>query len=518
MARRIVFVASVVLSLILILVLSFLKLNKRLEDDMNALIESSKRQNASALADESEDTATHFESNKEGLIKLADDETFITSVTTDINEDGLSDEIVAVKKLLNPSVYLILATQQSEKSSYMRLLEIKTNVTLPQSLFVYTIQLQNSLPAIVCEGMGANKEKKLSIYLIKEVANSRQKSEEDADVPLAVEAIGQFSANIQIQMQDRRTTTIGQLEDYSIETYSLAEPSANTSSQIRREYQWDASVARFLKVGEETIKAKKEEDSRLKNLKNASIDTYRKHLSGLWYMPRTVGENARYLYYDKKANHFIFHIGNVQEIFDVSNMFARRLGVSVVTVNTAIPTIKRRIEVEIDDAEEVQLKVTEDVATLRINTASPWSGRYRKKQNTFSSLPREVSSLYKELKDIIHNSVGTWASEEGTLKINNATYHLKIGKREEKGFLNLMELYDKCVIEMKSLNNEKSLFLAELLYDESENTAESEPVESKKDEAVSQMLTPTLSLTPATLTFAKLEAKGKPIMFTELRN
>lgn len=501
MAKRIIFFVTVVLSSVLILVLFFLKLNKRVEDDMNALIKSSRLEKEASLSQEKGDGGAELEANKDGVIKLGDDEVFISSISADVNEDGLADEIVAVKKQLNPSIYLVLAVQNSRKDSYERVLEVKTNVLVPQSLFFYTIQLQNSLPAIVCEGIGGNREKKLSIYLIKEDASKVRAGKTEASSSLSFVTLAQFSSDIQIQIQDKRTTTIGQLEDYSIETYSFAENTDNAFNQIRREYRWDENAGQFIKVGEERLKAKKEEDAQLKDLKNASLETYKKHLSGLWYMPRTVGENVRYLYYDKVANHLIFHIGGVQEIFEISNMFARRLGLSIVTVNVAIPTIKRRIEVEINRADEVQLRVTEDVATLRIHTASPWSGMYRKKQNTFSEQGREVSPLYEQLKTIVSTAVITWASEEGTLKMNNSTYYLKIGKKEEKGFLCLMDLNGKYAIEMKSVNNKKSLFIAELEQTKSEDGGV-EPL--------------TLRLTPASLLFAKVEVTGKPIVFKEL--
>lgn len=501
MIKRIIFFSSVALSGVLILVLVFLKLNKRLEDDMNALIQSSVLQNETSTVEGKNRNSAELDANKTGVLSQEDGEVFITSITADINEDGLEDEVIAINKPVSPSVYLVFAVQTSQKGLYKRVLEIKTNVLVPQSLFFYTIQLQNSLPAIVCEGIGTNRDKTFSMYLIKEDLNRADANRTDNSFALSFKTIAQFSSDIQIQLQDRRTTTIGQLDDYSIETYSFVESGENGFNQIRREYRWDANVAQFLKVSEEQIKGKREEDSKLKNLKGASLETYKKHFSGLWYMPRTVGENARYLYYDKKANHLIFHVGSVQEIFEINNMFARSLGLSILTVNSAIPTIKRRIEVEINNAEELQLKVIEDVATLRINATSPWSGLYRRRQNTFNQELQEASAGYKELKAIINNSIATWVSEESTLKLNHSTYNLKSGKKEEKGFIHVIDLNGKYGIEMKSVNNKRTLFVAEL--------------EHIKDEE-GDIPKVTLKLTPASLNFAKVELKGKSIVFTEL--
>ena len=80
-----------------------------------------------------------------------------------------------------------------------------------------------------------------------------------------------------------------------------------------------------------------------------------------------------------------------------------------------------------------------------------------------------------------------------------------MGKKEEKGFLSLMNLNGKYAIQMKSINNKRTFFVAELEHTKKEGKGENEKA------------TPlTLKLTPATLSFAKVETKGKPIMFKEL--
>ena len=56
-------------------------------------------------------------------------------------------------------------------------------------------------------------------------------------------------------------------------------------------------------------------------------------------MPTTIGDSLRYLYYDKRSDNFIFHIGNIEEIYVIQNMFARRFGFSIIADNSSISSL-----------------------------------------------------------------------------------------------------------------------------------------------------------------------------------
>lgn len=493
MSKRIIFVISILISVVIIIVLFILKFTNTQQSNLPTLSEHVGGKNSGNSIRENDITQ---ESYDEALIKLNSDETYISSVSTDLNEDGLKDEIIAVKKSLNPSIYLILAIQEKEKNGYKKTAEIKTSVLVPTSIFFYTLQLQDSLPAIVCTGVGLNREQILSIYMIKE----------DSQKNISFENIATFSADIQVQLQDKRTTTIGSLLDYSIETYNFESEKENNLEQIRAEYKWNASLNRFIKVSEEKMQGKRIEDSILKELRSGSQNTYKQYLFGLWYMPKTVGENTRYFYYDKNSNRFIFYIGEIEEIYNVQNMFVRHYGFSIVTDNSAISSIKRRIEIDIKAAEEIQVRVIEDVASLKINATSNWNGLYRKKQNVSTpSVPEEEES-YTELKDVLYNSKKTWITDNVTLKTYGNSYTMKLTDREEKGTYNIITVNTKNVIQTKSITNDRAFYIVEL---ENEKNSTTEATENKKPAV--------LKLIPSTFTLSKIEPNGnKPLVFKEL--
>ena len=486
MTKRVVFVVSVLFSIILIVVMLIIKFSMPQEAET---VHSTENIDIKTLevTQENVDIDSGI-SEDDSLIKLESDETYITSFSTDLNEDGLLDEVIAVKKLLTPPIYLILAIQQ-QKDVYKKVVEIKSPVVVPSSVFFYTIQLQKSLPAIVCEGIGLNKERTLSIYLIKEDGNSQ----------LYIENIASFSSDIQLQLQDHRNTTIGSLEDYSIEAYSFDSNDESNLKQKRTEYTWNANVNAFIKTKEENIQGSKIDASMLQELRQGSLDAYKQYLYGLWYMPKTVGEDIRYIYYDKNTNMLIFHIGDIEEIYHIENMFIRRLGFSIVAVSTSISTIKRRIEIYITNIEELQLKVIEDVASLKINTTSNWTGLYRKKQNTFNSSVKKAPESFDELKAILCEANITWIGEDILLSTTNNSYTIQQDQKEEKGIFNLTIIKDQYVMEMKS-NSTRTFYVIEIEHNKRIDPQTKELIDS--DELM-------LKLIPCTFLFSKIEKDEK---------
>lgn len=483
MTKRILFLTGIIFAIALIIILLFLKLKTN-------KIEKIIQTNEAILTTEQEETYEE-KTEEKALIQLNSDETYISSFSSDLNEDGLLDEIIAVKKMLQPSIYLILAIQNPDNESYKKTLEIKTSVLIPSSLDIYTIQLQHSLPLIVCTGLGLNNNQTMSLYLVKQSNNES----------ISYDTIASLNADIQLQIQDHRTTTIGSLDDYSLHSYNFE--TSTTLDQIHSEYKWIATANKFIKINEEKIKGNKIENPILKELKTGSLEAYKNYLSGVWYMPKTVGDNIRYLYYDKNNNNFIFHIGNIEEIYTIQNMFARRFGFSIIAENSSISSIKRRIEIDVKNIDEIQLKVVENIASLKITASSNWDGLYRKKKNIFTQPQVEEPHSYLELKAIFSNSTITWINENGFLRTNGSSYILKHNDKEEKGLFNLIIVDDKNIMQTKSDANQKSFYIVEIIK------------EQNKEENVEEL---SVKLTPVNFMLSKVEAiNSPPYIFKELK-
>ncbi|MGP1437954.1 MAG: pallilysin-related adhesin [Treponema sp.] len=487
MTKQILFLIGIILSVSLIIVLLLFKFNSNQSKPVE-IHEQETSSNQLIDKNNSKDNT-----DEKSLIKLSSDETYISSFTTDLNEDGLLDEIVAVKKMLQPSIYIILALQNPDEKTYKKVLEIKTTVLVPSSLDVYSIQLLHSLPLIVCSGLGLNNEQSMSLYLVKQSNNEN----------IICDNIASLNASIQVQIQDHRTSTIGSLDDYSFHAYDFETKDNTTLNQIHSEYKWIATANKFIKINEEKIQGNKIENPILKELRTGSLEAYKNYLGGVWYMPTTIGDNLRYLYYDKYNNRFIFHIGNIEEIYVIQNMFARRFGFSIIANNSSISSIKRRIEIDVKNIDEIQLKVIENIASLKITTSSNWDGLYRKKKNIFTQAQVEESLPYLEMKSIFSNSSITWINAEGFLRTSGSSYILKYDGKEEKGLFNLMMFNNKNIMQTKSETNKKSFYIIEIIK------------EQNKEENSEEL---SIKLTPINFMFSKIELKNEEAyIFKELK-
>ena len=150
-----------------------------------------------------------------------------------------------------------------------------------------------------------------------------------------------------------------------------------------------------------------------------------------------------------------------------------------------------------------QVKVIENIASLKITTSSNWDGLYRKKKNVFTQTQIEEPLSYLELKAIFSNSTITWINEDGFLRTNGSSYILRHDGKEEKGLFNLMIVDDKNIMQTKSEENKKSFYIAEIIKDKNE------------EENVEEL---SIKLTPIKFMFSKIEViNDEPIIFKELK-
>lgn len=420
------------------------------------------------------------------FIELNKDEIFVDALSADLNGDGAEDQIIAIKKMLDPFVYLIPSVQNPITKEVSRITEIKTNITLPKSLSFYTIDLQDSLPALVYSGMSTDKSRILVIYFIK-------MNKQDI---LSFNMAADLRADVQIEMIDGREALRGTLNDYRIHTYNFDPAAPDTLNQIKTEYKWNDSTNRFVKINEIKIPGEKIESSFFRKLSSGSAETFKEFLSGLWFQPTSLGV-ARSLYFDDVNNVFIFHVDNIQEIYNITSILPRRYGVSLITSNKSISSIKRRIEIELKSVEEISLRVVEDVARLKIGTASNWDGIYRKKSSHINSINKDKEEPLHERN--IFSESSQWVNDSGYFKTEMFSYKIKTEAAEETGLFNFVKTKNFTVMQLRSSKGENSFYT----------------VETERDKNSGKIL---LKMTPVNIGFYGAEANGgQTLIFEEVQ-
>ena len=257
------------------------------------------------------DNTTFDESRAQPLIVLEKDETFLQALSVDINKDGTSDQICAIKKNSEPNIYLVPGIQNPQNGDYTRLQAIRTGVTQTRTLLFYSIDIiGDRTNALVCSGMTAENLQLLAVYI--PVTGS--------DGKLAFSAVADLRSDGSINIQETNRSDAYNLgltsgDSYPISTYSSDPDAPETLDQIERVYRWDKTLKRYELASQSKIEGKRIESKLMNKLQDGDIGSFESFLGGLWYMTSTSDSKSRYIYFDTAEREIIFHNGATEEIY-----------------------------------------------------------------------------------------------------------------------------------------------------------------------------------------------------------
>lgn len=390
------------------------------------------------------------------FLELFNDEVFIDAISDDLNEDGIEDQVIAVKKLLDPFLYLIISIQNPITQRWERFEEIRTSITQPKSLTFYIMNLAKDPKTLVYSGMTSDNRQVLSIQTIKK----------DTDGIIQLLQIADLHADMQIQIREIETLEEGpsSLSAYRVYTYNSDPSAPNTLNQIETEYTWNAKEQKYEQGLQKLIPGEKIEIQLLRKLQSGSMESFIDFLSGLWFHTDNNRGRGRSVYFDKNDNNIIFNLDNVEEIYQIKNTLPRRYGLFFTTNNKSIPNIIRRVEIEIKGVDEIQVRVIENVARIKFGTESLWNGKYKKNINLPAASVNQKENNAEKIKKMLFKSVNQWkkADNNRILQFEGNSYSIQEGEYTESGHFNVMEINDKTILQMKSDKNINKFYLIEL--------------------------------------------------------
>ncbi|UTC64851.1 pallilysin-related adhesin [Treponema sp. OMZ 788] len=389
------------------------------------------------------------------FLELLNDEAFVDAISDDLNEDGVEDQIIAVKKLLDPFLYLLISIQNPITQKWDRVEEIRTTITQPKSLTFYIMNLTEDPKSLIYSGMTSDNRQVLSIQTITKNNNG--------SVQLA--QIADLHADMQIQIKEIETQeeTVSSLSSYRVYTYNSDPSAPNTLNQIETEYTWNAKTKKYEEGLQKTIPGEKIEVQLLRKLQSGNMESFIDFLSGLWFQEEGNKETGRSVYFDKNDSHIIFNLDNVEEIYEIKTTLPRRYGLFFTTNNKSIPNIIRRVEIEIKGLDEIQVRVIEDVLRIKFGTASLWNGNYKKNTNLLLNNTAQRENNAEKTKKNLSKSSNQWKSINNTfLELSGNLYMFTRSEDIEKGYFNLLEINDKIIIQMKPEKGTNKFYMLEL--------------------------------------------------------
>ena len=457
MFKRIMYVTSAFVVLALLSFLIYLKFIRSNTKGEEKIVTQTIIPIVSSQIDNENKKNENYTPNSEAKIflELFNDESFVDSISDDLNEDGVEDQIIAVKKLLDPFLYLIISIQNPITQKWDRVEEIRTTITQPKSLTFYIMNLTRDPKSLIYSGMTSDNRQVLSIHTVKKESNDSVQLDQIADL----------HADMQIRIKEIETQNESELSlsSYRIYTYDSDPSAPNTLNQIETEYTWNAKTKKYEEGLKKTIPGEKIEIQLLRKLQSGNMESFIDFLSGLWFQEDGNKETGRSVYFDKNDSHIIFNLDNVEEIYEIKTTLPRRYGLFFTTNNKSIPNIIRRVEIEIKGLDEIQVRVIEDVLRIKFGTASLWNGNYKKNTNLLLNNTNEKENNAEKAKKILSKSSNQWKSVNNTfLDLLGNSYTLQQSEDIEKGYFNIFEINEKIIMQMKSEKDTTKFYLLEI--------------------------------------------------------
>ncbi len=403
---------------------------------------------------ESEEAATDIiqdDTSKTTFIPLRSDETLIQSLSVDFNSDGSDDQIIEVKKIGSPYLYLIVGLFNSSKSTYERTAEINTTVVHDQTFSFTCIDIiGNHTMALVYQGFNEKGNSVLRIYQTHKKNNT-----------YILHKIGDFESDdvISIDQKDRSDSyELFQAKGKSFPVWVYSSDSSTNDSlgRIQTKYDWSYADNAYVKKLQYRVPGRKIAAKELAKIQDGTVSSFIRFLSGLWYKTESDGKTPRYLFFDGDSKEIIFLFKDSEEVYSWLNSTLRRNGIYLYSTNTSISNLQRRIDVSLVDVDEVRIRIQDDVRML-IKEGNLWDGNYKKMtaQNQIAAFKQ-----VKKADDFITNlrKMKNWTTSSGSfLTFKNNTYTVKLDSDISGGFFTCFLLGNDAMIQFEKKSGESSI-------------------------------------------------------------
>jgi len=315
------------------------------------------------------------------LVKLNPDETLISIVSMDFDNDGFEDQVNAVKTAASPYLSLLVGLYNNKTATYERKAVIATKIAQVKT-FAYTgmdLTGEHKL-ALVYQGIAEDGNSVLQAFLI---------TNKNGNFNLNQIANFEADGTIFIQQLDRyddyeRSQSAG--TSFPIWVYSTdTAAGTNGTDQLQTRYDWNKTEQKYVKALQIRVAGSKPAAKELARIQDGTVATFAGFLDGLWYKTENDSSSQRYLFFDYDAKQIIFLIEDTEEVYNWQNSNLRRNGIYLSTTNQEIENLQRRVDISLLNIDGISIKIQDDVRMI-IGESTMWDGEYKKMN--FDSLAR----------------------------------------------------------------------------------------------------------------------------------
>lgn len=306
------------------------------------------------------------------FITLKGDETLISTLSADFDNDGYDDQIVAIKRSFSPYLILIVGLYNPSAQIYERSGEIATEITQSKTFSYTNMDLTGEHKnALVYQGYLDNGDSVLKAYIF---------SRKDSSYEIKEIANFKSDGTIFIQQSDRvESYEMAQAKGSSFPIWVYLSDNSKEGSldQLQRQYDWSSSAGKYVLTKEIKVPGSRLAAKEVEKILDGTVDSFAKFLNGMWYKISSNGDEARYLLFDYSSKEIIFLLNDTEEVYNWVNSNVRRNGMYISGVNIDISSLERRFDIVLEGTDSVRLRV-QDAVRMPINENTQWDGQYKK--------------------------------------------------------------------------------------------------------------------------------------------
>lgn len=307
------------------------------------------------------------------FMPLYSNETLVSSMGIDLDDDHLDDEILVVRKSGKPNLFLIVGLYNPQTTVYDRVAEIETAVTQARSFSYNGIDVTGDhRTSLVYQGFTDEGESVMQIYFCRRAGGS-----------FSLQKIGDFRSDGTIFLQQFNRTDTYELSQSSGRSFPVwvynsdTRPGASNLSQIQTEYDWSPAAGHYVQTREIYVTGKNLAAAELARIQDGTVKTFADYLNGLWYKTDNQTKELRYIFFDYENLEVNFLVNDTQEVYNWQDSTLYRNGIYLSTVNSSIENLRRRFNITLTDIDEMRVHVYDDVR-MRIGADTLWDGQYKK--------------------------------------------------------------------------------------------------------------------------------------------
>ena len=303
-------------------------------------------------------------------------ELVISVLNHDFDNSGVEDQVVAFRPNgAGGAVYIAFFSSPDHYSYYRRMWEVPTTATVPETVSLFTLDLLGDRGnAIIVTGMNELNEQTLTAF--------RKSPFDDPYRPFDVIADIRIDGSVAVREVQRSLAFqqgVARGQPFDIVASGRDYGSDNMLDRIELTYSFNEAVGVYMRVGMARIPGARIEQDQVRHILSGAPGVFEGFMHDLWYHVTPAGtiDRSQFIFFDPDRREIVFFGEESQQIFVWQQSNATRQGLLVSSYNSAINSMRRRVNVELESMDSIRVTVT-DERRQRIGIPPPWSGTYRR--------------------------------------------------------------------------------------------------------------------------------------------